>query len=102
MASNGAPTLFKALVPRFRWPTAGDRLRTVKVPFTAEALNDLRAVLVKRRRRGAAAIKGIGTSTSKLLPEPRPEPPLYSTASDPLEQAFARARADALADQEAA
>ncbi len=110
MAGNESALTFRRLVPRFVWPQAMDRLRHSKAAFTAEvALGH--AVLVRTTRKGAAALgslastapAGIGAS-SKPLPVAPLEPSREWIATDPLEVAFRRARAEAKAraEQEAA
>ena len=111
MPGNESALTFRRLVPRFVWPQAMDRLRKSKAAFIAEAVRGHHAVLVRTTRRGAAALgslastapAGIG-ATSKPLPVAPPEPSREWIATDPLEVAFRRARAEAKAraEQEAA
>ena len=111
MPGNESALTFRTSVPRYVWPQAMDRLRKSKATFTVEAVHGHRVVLVRTTRKGAAALgnlastapAGIG-ATSKPLPVAPPEPSREWIATDPLEVAFRRARAEAKvrAEQEAA
>ena len=92
------------MVPRHSWPEAETRLRTAKAAFTAEALVAHHAVLVRCTAKGASSLdgiaspppRGVGTTTRrKPSPSAPPEPSREWRASDPLEQAFRRAQAEA-------
>ena len=99
----------RRLVPRYRWPEASERLRAAKTPFTAEAVHEQRAVLVRCTAKGAAKLDGLATtapagigSTARSKPSAPPEPSREWRETDPLEQAFARAQREAKARAEAA